>query len=51
MCTPLFITAVFTITKVSVHQKMNSGILFSQMKKTNPTIYNNMDGAGGYYAQ
>ena len=27
-----------------------NGILFSHKKKTNPTICNNMDGAGGYYA-
>ena len=29
----------------------HNGILFSHKKKTNPTIFNNMDGARGYYAQ
>ena len=33
MCTPMFITALFTIAKASVHQKMYSGILFSHNKK------------------
>ena len=46
MCTP-----TFTKAKVSIHQKMYSGILFSHMKKTNATTYNNMDAARGYYGQ
>ena len=50
MCTPMFITALFTIAKLSVHQKMNSAILFSHNKRTNPTIYNNMNRARVYYA-
>ena len=51
MCTPMPITALFTIAKVRVNKKMSSGILFDHMKKTNPTIFKNMDGARGYYAQ
>ena len=63
-CTPMFITALFTVAKiwkqpVSISRWMDKedvvhihyGILFSHMNKTNPTICNNMDGAGGYYAQ
>ena len=47
----MFMTALFTLAKLSVHEKINSAILFSHKKIKNPTIYNNMDGARGYYAQ
>ena len=30
---------------------IHNGILLSHKKKTDPTICNNMDGAGEYYAQ
>ena len=30
---------------------IHNGVLFSNKKKTNPTICNNMDGARGYYIQ
>ena len=51
MCTPMSITALFTIAKLSVHQKMSSGMLLGHMKKINPIICNKMDGARGHYAQ
>ena len=61
----MFIAALFTIAKILKEPKCPSldecikkmcyiytmEILFSHKKETNSTICNNMDGAGGYYAQ
>ena len=65
-CTPMFITALFTIAKNWKQPKcpsidewikkihvvhIHNGILLSHKKRENPTICSNMDGSRGYYAQ
>ena len=60
----MFIAALFTIAKIWKQAKcpsvdewikkmwhIHNGTSFSHKQKRNPTICNNMDGAGEYYAQ
>ena len=63
-CTPMFIAALFTIAKIRKqpkHPSMDEWIkkkwyiytmeYYSAIRRNKSTICNNMDGAGGYYAQ
>ena len=60
-CTPMFIAALFTITKIWKQPKCPSidkdtvyiynGILFGHKKKRNFAICSNMDRLGGLYAK